>query len=146
MKKRFVIVTVFTLALLKPCFSQNAEPWRADQLLSPASLDSIIKSPAKDKPLIICVGPSALIKTSVDAGPAKNEENLARLKQILSAENKDREIVIYCGCCPWSHCPNIKPADDALRAMGFTNVKVLYIADNFGANWVDKGYPTAKGD
>jgi len=25
-------------------------------------------------------------------------------------------------------------------------VKVLYISDNFGANWVDKGYPVAKGD
>jgi hypothetical protein len=25
--------------------------------------------------------------------------------------------------------------------MGFTNVKVLYIAQNFGADWVNKGYP-----
>ncbi len=40
----------------------------------------------------------------------------------------------------------MKPADDALHAMGFTNVKVLYIADNFGTNWVDKGYPVAKGE
>jgi hypothetical protein len=30
--------------------------------------------------------------------------------------------------------------------MGFTNVKVLYIVSNFGADWVDKGYPVAKGD
>jgi hypothetical protein len=29
--------------------------------------------------------------------------------------------------------------------MGFTNVKVLYLADNFGANWVDKGYPVERG-
>ena len=29
--------------------------------------------------------------------------------------------------------------------MGFTHLKVLYIADNFGANWVAKGYPVAKG-
>jgi hypothetical protein len=29
--------------------------------------------------------------------------------------------------------------------MGFTNVKVLYIANNFGADWVEKGYPVAKG-
>ena len=41
---------------------------------------------------------------------------------------------------------NVKPADDTLHAMGFTNVKVLYIADNFGADWVEKGYPVAKGD
>jgi hypothetical protein len=24
-------------------------------------------------------------------------------------------------------------------------VKVLYIASNFGADWVDKGYPVSKG-
>ena len=140
MKKRFVIVTVFTLALLKPCFSQNAEPWRADQLLSPASLDSIIKSPAKDKPLIICVGPSALIKTSVDAGPAKNEENLARLKQILSAENKDREIVIYCGCCPFEHCPNVRPAFKLLNEMKFSNAMLLNLPHNLKSDWIDHGY------
>jgi hypothetical protein len=29
--------------------------------------------------------------------------------------------------------------------MGFTKVKVLYIADNFGTDWVDKGYPSVKG-
>jgi thiosulfate/3-mercaptopyruvate sulfurtransferase len=55
-------------------------------------------------------------------------------------------IVLYCGCCPWDHCPNVKPADDTLHAMGFTNVKVLYISNNFGTNWVDKGYPVAKGE
>jgi len=30
--------------------------------------------------------------------------------------------------------------------MGFTNVKVLYISNNFGTDWVSKGYPVAKGD
>ena len=25
--------------------------------------------------------------------------------------------------------------------MGFTQVRVLHIEENFGANWVDKGYP-----
>ena len=29
--------------------------------------------------------------------------------------------------------------------MGFTHLKVLYIADNFGSNWVAKGYPVVKG-
>jgi hypothetical protein len=28
--------------------------------------------------------------------------------------------------------------------MGFSNVKVLYIANNFGTDWLDKGYPTVK--
>jgi len=55
-------------------------------------------------------------------------------------------IVLYCGCCPWSHCPNIRPAFKELSAMGFSNVKVLYVANNFGTDWVDKGYPTVKGE
>ena len=32
---------------------------------------------------------------------------------------------------------------DDLAALKFTHVKVLYIADNFGADWVDHGYPLA---
>ena len=36
-------------------------------------------------------------------------------------------------------------AYDALHALGFTRVKALHIADNFGTDWVDKGYPVAKG-
>jgi hypothetical protein len=55
-------------------------------------------------------------------------------------------IVLYCGCCPWSHCPNLNPAYDTLRQMGFSKVKVLYLANNFGADWVDKGYPVANGE
>jgi hypothetical protein len=27
-----------------------------------------------------------------------------------------------------------------LRDLGFTRVKALYLADNFGADWADKGY------
>jgi hypothetical protein len=38
----------------------------------------------------------------------------------------------------------VQPAYKELQAMGFRNVKILYIAKNFGADWVDKGYPTSK--
>jgi hypothetical protein len=30
--------------------------------------------------------------------------------------------------------------------LGFTQVKVLYIAENFGDNWVNQGYPVVKGE
>jgi hypothetical protein len=30
--------------------------------------------------------------------------------------------------------------------MGFTNVKALYLANNFGADWADKGYPVEPGN
>jgi hypothetical protein len=39
----------------------------------------------------------------------------------------------------------VGPAFAKMREMGFTNVKVLYLADNFGTNWGEKGYPVEKG-
>jgi len=79
-------------------------------------------------------------------GPASSESGLEQLRMRVQSMPRNKLIVIYCGCCPWNHCPNIKPADDALLALGFTNVKALYIPSNFGVDWVEKGYPVAKGD
>jgi hypothetical protein len=30
--------------------------------------------------------------------------------------------------------------------MGFTHVKVVYMASNFGADWVSKGFPVERGE
>ena len=131
-------------------FAYQASFIPSSQLLNPDELVKLL-SPAGAKPLIIQVGSHVLytqahIPGSEYIGPASSESGLQQLRKRVALLPRDKFIVIYCGCCPWNHCPNIKPADDALRAMGFTNVKVLYISDNFGADWVDKGYPTAKGD
>jgi rhodanese-related sulfurtransferase len=104
-----------------------------------------------EKPLMIHVGSHVLysqahIPGSEYIGPASSDSALEALRKRVKPLPRNQSIVLYCGCCPWSHCPNIQPADDALHAMGFTNVKVLYIANNFGTDWVDKGYPVAKGD
>ena len=121
------------------------------RLINPDELVKILQSSKGEKPLMIQVGSHVLyaqahIPGSEYIGPASNESGLQQLRKRVESLCRSKFIVIYCGCCPWSHCPNIKPADDALRAMGFTNVKVLYIADNFGADWVNKGYPVAKGE
>jgi len=63
----------------------------------------------------------------------------------VKSEPKDKLIIVYCGCCPWKNCPNVHPAYRELRNLGYTNVRVLYIAHNFGVDWAEKGYPTAKG-
>ena len=39
---------------------------------------------------------------------------------------------------------NMRPAGDLAASMGFTNVKLLMIDTNFGADWVSKGYPTER--
>ena len=129
--------------------AQTAIP--AAQLLPPGELMQILRSSGGEKPLVLQVGSHVLyaeahIPGSEYVGAGGQDSGLQALRDRVKSLDRDQFLVIYCGCCPWSHCPNLKPADDALHAMGFTNVKVLYMADNFGADWVEKGYPVAKGD
>ena len=129
---------------------QAAASISSSQLINPQDLVKLLQSAKGDKPLVIQVGfhvlyEQAHIPGSEYIGPASSEAGLQQLRKRVHGLPHGQLIVIYCGCCPWSRCPNIKPADDALLALGFTNVKVLQIPDNFGADWVDKGYPVAKG-
>ena len=45
------------------------------------------------------------------------------LKKAVADLPRGKELYIYCGCCPFVKCPNIRPAYTALHEMGFTNVK-----------------------
>ncbi|HUX72277.1 MAG TPA: rhodanese-like domain-containing protein [Steroidobacteraceae bacterium] len=120
----------------------------AAMLIEPAALAAELKSAGRAKPLVLQVGfhtlyEEAHIAGAEYAGPAAEEAGLRELGLRVKSLPKDADIVIYCGCCPWSHCPNIAAAFDRLRSLGFTHVRVLHLADNFGADWVDKGYPVA---
>ncbi len=120
------------------------------QLINPEDLLKILQSPKGGKPLILNVGPHLLymqahIPGSEYMGAGSDPQGIESLRRRVKALPRKTFIVLYCGCCPWSHCPNVHPAYNELHKAGFTNVKVLYIADNFGADWVDKGYPTIKG-
>lgn len=134
----FVLIVVMVMTQIG---FKNAEPWRPDQLMEPAVLAEIITGSEAKKPLIISIGPAATIKTSVGVGPANEAENIAKLETLLSKEPKDRAIVIYCGCCPFAKCPNVRPAFTKLNEMGFKNHKLLNIAKNLKTDWLDKGYP-----
>ena len=117
--------------------------------LQPAELAQRLAKPGA-KPLLFHVGfkklyDQAHIPGSEFLGPTSEPDAVNQLKQRVSSLPRDSEIVIYCGCCPWSHCPNVKPAYRALHDLGFTNAKVLYIGKDFGADWVDRGYPVEKG-
>lgn len=141
-----VAITVASLA-----FGYQATLIPASRLIKPDDLVKILRSTDSEKPLVIQVGfhvlySQAHIPGSEYIGPASSETGLQSLRKRVGPLPRNKFIVLYCGCCPWGHCPNVKPADDVLHGMGFTNVKVLYIADNFGADWVEKGYPVATGD
>ncbi len=129
-------------------FQASAIP--SARLINPDELVKILQSAKGERPLMIQVGSRILfeeahIPGSEYIGPAAQEAGLSQLRKRVEGLPRNKLIVLYCGCCPWNHCPNVKPADDALQAMGFNRVKVLYIAGNFGIDWVDKGYPVARG-
>jgi thiosulfate/3-mercaptopyruvate sulfurtransferase len=148
-----VVLTVWVLSTLLVCvaFAYQTSLIPSSRLISPDELAKILQPSKGEKPLIIQVGSHVLysqahVPGSEYIGPASTGDGLQRLRKRVEPLPRDRFIIVYCGCCPWSHCPNVKPADDVLRALGFTNVKFLHIANNFGADWVEKGYPVAKGD
>lgn len=146
-----LILGTLSIGLVAVGFAYQASSSQALQMISPEELAKILQSPKSEKPLLIQVGShvvyaQAHIPGSEYIGPGASENGVRELRKRVKSLPRNKFIVIYCGCCPWAHCPNVRPADDSLRAMGFSNVKVLYIANNFGADWVDKGYPTAKGE
>jgi thiosulfate/3-mercaptopyruvate sulfurtransferase len=119
-------------------------------LMQPEALLRLLRAGGADTPLVLQVVSriffaEAHISGAEFAGPGTQPAGLQLLQSKVAAEKKGRPIVIYCGCCPWNHCPNVGPAYKQLRDLGFTNVKVLYLANNFGDDWVAKGYAVEHG-
>jgi rhodanese-related sulfurtransferase len=130
--------------------SSSAVSVPQSQLLQPEELVRILKSNQKEKPVILQVGSRVMfsqahIPGSEYAGPGSQQSGIQSLEDTVSSLPKNRHIVLYCGCCPWNRCPNVGPAYKRLHDLGFTHVQVLYIANNFGDDWVSKGYPAVKG-
>jgi thiosulfate/3-mercaptopyruvate sulfurtransferase len=141
----FLLAITSTLIAINSISCQGqSDPWTQQQLLAPADLAKTINDPKAAKPIIFSVGMQAVIKGSIDAGPAMTKENLAKLKQKLDKLPKNSEIVIYCGCCPFSRCPNIRPPMELLKSMQFTNYKLLNLPQNVKVDWIDKGYPMSE--
>ena len=117
--------------------------------IEPKQLAELLSETKGERPVVLHVGfknfyEQVKVPGSDYAGPGSTPEGLELLRKRVSSLQRKQLIVLYCGCCPWDKCPNAKPAYEALHAMGFTNVKVVHIAENFGANWVNAGLPTDK--
>jgi hypothetical protein len=144
MKKQLYQAAVFSFLLLLSInlFGQT-EPWTTEQLLEPQSLAILINDSLASKPLIINIGPAGSIKGSIKIGPANDKDNLEKLRYLLSNEDKKRTTVIYCGCCPFKNCPNIRPAFLLLKKMKFTDPKLLNLPNNLKIDWINHQYPMA---
>ncbi len=117
--------------------------------IAPRDLLKLMHGPKASRPLVLQVGFKVLydgghIPGSTFAGPASSPGGLADLDRVVSGVSRGREIVVYCGCCPWQHCPNVRPALAELHRLGFHDVRALYIPRDFYADWIQQGLPVAR--
>lgn len=140
-------------ALLGVAFAALAQaptdPWNESQTVQPAALNRELSN-AKASPVILFVGFQRLftaghIKGAQFHGSGGSAEGLAQIKAWAAPLPRSTSIVIYCGCCPMAHCPNVRPAFAALRDLGFTKVRVLILPLSFEIDWAEKGLPYDKG-
>jgi thiosulfate/3-mercaptopyruvate sulfurtransferase len=138
---------IFLLAFL---LLFSADPWSDTEIVQPKVLADVLSSADGAKPPVFYVGfpvlyrDGAHIATATLAGPCSKAEGLEALKKAVQNLPHDNELYIYCGCCPFVKCPNIRPAYSALHEMGFSNLKVVMIETNLHTDWIEKGYPVEK--
>src|SRR5687768_3294122 len=111
-KKTNVMQKVFTLILATVfslgTFAHN-EPWKKEQLMPTKDLADRINS-KKDVPVVLNIGPMENIKTAITVGPMNSIFAKDKIQNALTGFDKNKEVVVYCGCCSYGSCPNIRPA------------------------------------
>lgn len=144
MKKAiFYFIPAIICFSFQQCSAQKPVNWTPEKLIEPAALAKTIES-NKDLPFIYCVGPGVVIPHSIDIGMTSDEKNVAKFKDSIKNLPRNSNIVIYCGCCPFDHCPNVRPAIALLQQMKFTNYHLLDLPHNIKTDWIAKGYPQVK--
>ena len=142
MKPRIALVVVLLSIGVQ---AQSAKTIDSKYLMEPTNLVGILLQ----KPIILNIGPRSIydqahVPGAEYVGMTSQPEGIKALRERAKKLPKDKLIVLYCGCCPWDVCPNAAPALNELKAMGFKNVRVVHIAQNFGHDWVSMGFPVAK--
>jgi 3-mercaptopyruvate sulfurtransferase SseA len=127
-----------------------ADPWSTSQIVQPADFaKELAATSAAKKTIVVCTGfrvlyQGAHVPGASFHGPANSVQGLDDLKKWAQGIPRSANVVVYCGCCPLWHCPNIRPAFAALRDMGFTHLRVLLLPTNLNTDWIEKGYPVEK--
>lgn len=146
--KATVPIALLSLALFAQTPANAPDPWKESDLIQPQALAARISGTAP-KPKILYVGfPILYRSTHISgaelAGPASKPAGLELLKQTAAILPRGQELIIYCGCCPFDQCPNVRPAFRMLREMGFTRLKLVTIPTNLSTDWATKGYPVER--
>jgi hypothetical protein len=143
-------LAAFPLPTIQGDEKKTADPWSSSQAMQPADLAKELTDKSLSVPAVVFIGFRSLyvgghIPRAAFHGTASTEQGLADLKTWADTLPRSTDVVIYCGCCPFDKCPNIRPAYTSLSNMGFKKLRVLVIPTNFATDWVEKGYPMQKG-
>jgi len=139
------------VALTSPASLQaDSDPWTKAHIVQPTDLAKELGN-SKTPPTVLFVGFKRLysaghIKGAEYHGTAGSEEGLKEMTAWATGLSRSTNLVIYCGCCPMERCPNIRPAFKALQGLGFKNLRVLLLPQDFATDWAGKGLPYDKGD
>ncbi len=144
-----LILTTTSISIAQTTFNPNQSldkrnTWTEKDLMEPSALAAIISNPKAKQAQIFNIGVVEDIKGAKKMGGASVKANLEKFKNALSSLPKNTLVVVYCGCCPFEKCPNIRPAFNLMKSMGFTNGKLLNLPTNLKQNWIDKGFPLAQ--
>ncbi len=145
----FSVLVTFPFSLLRAGAQSGGDPWTAAQTVQAADFAKELAS-GKSNPTILFVGfprlyTAAHIKGAQFHGSGGRPEGIEEIKKWASPLKRSTNLVIYCGCCPMEHCPNVRPAFSALHDLGFSNVRVLILPTSFAVDWAEKGLPYEKG-
>ena len=135
----YFLIALFSITLTNA--QTFTDPWSSKQLMSTNELANRINQNKMKNTVVVNIGPDAVIKNSFNAGPGKDKNSIAKMERFLKDVSKSKEVVLYCGCCPFEKCPNIRPAFKVLQNLGFKNAKLLNIPKNIKVDWIDKKYP-----
>jgi thiosulfate/3-mercaptopyruvate sulfurtransferase len=145
------VVPVVRMALSVACTgdtaaSSSGEPWGSQTLTAPQLAEELA---GPNKPVVVCTAPPVMFRAghiagAVLHGPATSPTVIGNLRAWAASLPKTSSIVIYCGCCPLEYCPNLRPSYLALKDMGFRQLRVLILPNDFGTDWVRKGFPVER--
>jgi hypothetical protein len=144
------VLPLTALVIAASCTTRAPELQPGD-LIQIEALSRTLADSTAPRPLLLQVGFAPLYRSghlpgSRYVGPGSKPEGLASLTAALKDVPPDQPIVLYCGCCPWTDCPNVRPAFTAAKQSGHRNVRVLYVSRNLERDWIDQGLPSVRGE
>lgn len=147
---RLLVASALAMVLAGSC-AKPAPSIQPGDMIQIDELASILSDSSATQPALVHIGfeqlyRSAHIPGSHYVGAGSKPEGLAGLKSYLGTLPAEQPVVLYCGCCPWTDCPNVQPAFRVAKETGRSNLRVLYITGNLERDWVAKGLPSVKGE